>query len=537
MDSLSRFNEVYIVAQAQQQLVYRAKANLSGALQITGIFPVDRLPAGIVQITVFDKYQQPVAERLIFVNQQDYFFITDLNPASIDLRKRKKNVIQVDVPDSLSCNLSLSVTDADLNPISEGGSDIFSTLLLTSDIKGYVHNPRYYFSSDADSIARHLDLVMLTNGWRRFKWEEAINFHFPTIRYKPENFLTIEGKVYGIPKGSLINRELNGILEVKNKNKQIVTAPVAPDGTFSIPGLIFYDTAHLYYQFNNDKDKRLTSRASIELSNNLVSKRIMLSSGPGKTTTASEDSLLIQKNQQASDRFNADREFEQKIKVLATVDIKAKQKTKKQLMDEEYSSGFFRGGDDVTFIVEDDPSAVASFSVLNYLQSRVAGLDIKLGSGQPTLNWRGGIPTIFLNEVQNDVQSIQDIPMSDVAMIKVFRPPFFGAIGGGTGGAIAVYLKKGAQRNGNIKGLEFSGIEGYTNLKEFYSPDYSKADQSISQEDIRTTLYWNPFVVTDKEHRKVLLHFYNNDISKKIKVTIEGVNQQGKLTRIEKVFQ
>jgi hypothetical protein len=125
--------------------------------------------------------------------------------------------------------------------------------------------------------------------------------------------------------------------------------------------------------------------------------------------------------------------------------------------------------------------------------------------------------------------------MSDVALVKVFPPPFFGAFGGGSGGAIAIYLKKGASLN-QSKGLDFATVTGYSPVKEFYSPDYSKSDQPI-EPDYRTTLYWNPFVLTDKNHRRILLSFYNNDITKKLKVIIEGCNEDGKLTRVEKIFE
>jgi hypothetical protein len=55
--------------------------------------------------------------------------------------------------------------------------------------------------------------------------------------------------------------------------------------------------------------------------------------------------------------------------------------------------------------------------------------------------------------------------------------------------------------------------------------------------DYRNTLYWNPFVVTGKNQRQITLSFYNNDFTKKIKVIIEGCNENGKLTRVEKVFE
>ncbi len=188
---------VYVVAQMNQQILYKAKANLGKTVSIAGIIPSANLPAGIVQVTLFTPDEKPIAERITFINSSEAGFITDLNPALTDLGKRKKNVIQIDVPDTIPTNLSVAVTDADVDPVHKN-DNIFSTILLTSDIKGYVNQPEYYFSSDADSVADHLDLVMMTNGWRRFNWDKILAGQFPNLTYLPENYLAIEGQVSGL---------------------------------------------------------------------------------------------------------------------------------------------------------------------------------------------------------------------------------------------------------------------------------------------------------------------------------------------------
>ncbi|MEO6455095.1 MAG: hypothetical protein ABIN97_13530 [Ginsengibacter sp.] len=531
-DTSSRYSEVTIIGQFQQQLIYRAKARLGAGANINASIPVDSLPAGIAQITIFDKDERPLAERIVFINQQDYYFITDLNPSLINTLKREKNVIQVDVPDTLSCNLSVAVTDADLNASGENQDNIFAHLLMTSDIKGYVHNPGYYFSGEADSVVEHLDLIMMTNGWRRFKWEDLLANRWPVLKSLPEDYLAIEGKAYGIDKGLLKNKEVMGILQSKNKGSELLTSKVQDDGSFLFPSLIFYDTAQIYYQFNNDKNKELTSRASFNIKNSLLNLPMALQPQLAWMYGYNRKDSTVVKNRQISEKYFAQLSS-QKTKVLQTVVINTKQKSKKQVMDEEYTSGLFRGSDDYSFITEDDPFA-NSQTVLSYLQGKVPGLQVNL-SGTPSLSWRGGTPAIFLNESPTDLDLIQSISMNDVAMIKVFRPPFIGAIGGGAGGAIAVYYKKGASRN-DAKGLDHVTVTGYTPVKQFYSPEYPSA-QASSDPDLRTTLYWNPFVLTDKTRRRLFLTFYNNDITKKFRVIIEGCNEQGKLTRIEKVFK
>lgn len=525
---------VYVVAQMNQQLLYRAKANLGKTIIASSIIPLDNLPAGIVQVTLFTPDEKPIAERITFVNQSVSYFITDLNAALKDLGKRKKNVIQIDVPDTIATNLSVAVTDVDLDPVQQG-DNIFSNVLLTSDIKGYVHNPAYYFSSDADSVADHLDLVMMTNGWRRFNWKNVLANRWPKNFYAPDNYLAIEGQVIGLNKTLLANKEVNAVIELKNKKREFMNTPVLADGKFVFPDMLFYDTARFFYQFNNDKNKSLTSRANFEIKSNLLRGAIQIKPDSFLLLNLTKpDTATLVKNIEIYKEQLSELEL-QKVKTLKEVVITTKKKSKQEIMDEEYTSGLFSGGESKTFLPDDDPSFLSSQSVLDYLQSRVAGLQISLGA-DPTISWRGSRTALFMNELEEDVSMIQTISMSDVAMIKVFNPPFFGASGAGPGGAVAVYLKKGATGNQMSKGLDYVTIQGYSPIKEFYSPDYSKTNQWDSA-DYRKTLYWNPFVITDKTHRRIFLSFYNNDITKKIKIIIEGCNEDGKLTRVEKVLQ
>ncbi len=101
--------------------------------------------------------------------------------------------------------------------------------------------------------------------------------------------------------------------------------------------------------------------------------------------------------------------------------------------------------------------------------------------------------------------------------------------------AIAVYTRKGGDMIlAPGEGLGYSTLAGYSRYKEFYNPNYAVDD---NKPDVRTTLYWNPFVLTDKKNKTVQLQFYNNDISKKFRVIIEGVNSNGQLARVEKIIE
>jgi hypothetical protein len=105
--------------------------------------------------------------------------------------------------------------------------------------------------------------------------------------------------------------------------------------------------------------------------------------------------------------------------------------------------------------------------------------------------------------------------------------------------ALSVYTKKGSDlidRTPKESDLGMVKIAGYSPVKEFYAPDYSENKNAIGN-DSRTTLLWLPYIFTDKNNLKIPVTFYNNDFSKKIKVVVEGINDDGKLIHFEKIIE
>ncbi len=89
----------------------------------------------------------------------------------------------------------------------------------------------------------------------------------------------------------------------------------------------------------------------------------------------------------------------------------------------------------------------------------------------------------------------------------------------------------------SFKGLEHTILLGYASPKEFYSPNYLVNSSLNEAEDLRTTLFWKPYVLTDRDSKKVNVDFFNNDVTRKIRVVLEGFTEDGKLTHIEKIIQ
>lgn len=532
-EAADNLKTLYVYVQMHQQMIYKARVNLKNAASSSGNIPVGTLPSGMLQITVLDEALQPLAERIAFWNSGDHLFSSSVTVAGKNLQKRGKNILEVEVPDSVKANLSLSVTDA-LASAAPFENNIISGLLLTSDLRGYIHQPFYYFSSTADSIKEHLDLVMLTNGWRRYNWKSIAAGLIPKRKYEQENYLSVKGKVVGLlPSEMPANAELNAFIQTKDSSRQFITIPIGKDGSFSVNGLIFFDTVRVFYQFNNNK--LLNRRASVLFQPGMYNGFRRLNTSL-LTPYATASLPAVQRNSfLAAEAANIRPLLDQKIKMLEGVTVRSRTRSRSEELDKKYASGLFSSGDAVTFDFTDNQQGMGYSNIMQYLQGRVAGLQVS-PDGQ-SISWRGQNTTLFLNEMQVDASTIGSISVNDVAYIKAFRPPFFGATGGGAGGAVAIYTKKGNEGASTVgAGLEKGLITGYSPVKEFYSPDYATSSPLFEVPDVRSTLYWKPYILTDKANKKVKIEFYNNDVSRSLRIVLEGVNEDGRLTRIEKII-
>jgi hypothetical protein len=529
---------LFVIGYMNQRLVFQANVNLAGRRSASGIFPTKEVPSGILQITVFDSTYKPVAERITFVNNHDYEFDADVFIGQKNMTRRGLNQVEVSMSDSVPAHLSLAITDADLNESNSFADNIISRMLLTGDLRGKIVDPYYYFFSNADSAAIHLDLVMLTHGWRRYHWDNVLAGKVAQPRYKESNYLSLSGQVAGLQPGSFgTDLQLTGILQTSDSANTFINLPVDRKGAVFAEGLLFYDKAKLFFNFN--KKSLSFDKSMLMVDNGLhkgyrkivpdtIAKMGMVE--PAAPTIAANNKVAktaLQNRIQAALRSG----------MLENVTVTAKAKTAKDKMEEKYVSGLF-SGDARGFDLVNDPLASGYMDIFQYLQGKVAGLQISGGGSSPTLSWRGGTPVLYLNEMQADPSMISSTPVSDIAYVKVFRPGE-SMVSGGGGGVIAIYTRRGgdAQPDPNTKGLNYVQLAGYSPVKQFYSPDYAVASEKDRYDDVRTTLYWNPAIYLDRNRKRIRLQFYNNDITKRYRLIMEGMSSDGKLFHVEKEVQ
>ncbi len=527
-----------LLVHMNQVILFKVALNAKDLTVLNAKIPIEELNTGILQFSLFSSDWLPLAERILFINNRYHEFGAKIIPQLTNLNKRAKNVFDVFVTDTAATNMSVAVIDASLDqPVSS--FTIYSDLLLSSEIKGKIYNPGYYLSSDNDTVTANLDLVMLTHGWRRFDWEKLRANMGPTYPYPVEtSLMKLGGMVYGLKTQSVNDVMLNLIVQNKDSSRNILFQPVPKDGLFEGNEFVIFDTAKIFYGFNQNQN--LNDVTQVQFNNGLL-----------KPSTKKLDSLQLEKNLLWNDSIAKARmnqflqlqeEWKKKsqYKTLQEVIVRSRAKPKEDEIEKRYATGLFSGGDAMVFDLTNDPSAMGGLDIFTYLQGRVAGLIINRSGPTVTMSWRGAMPDLFIDQSMISPDFIQTMNIRDIAMVKVFRPPFFGSIGGGAGGAIAIYTKKGSDYKGDnsksSKGMLNALLAGYTRFKEFYNPQYDSGTEN-PETDIRSTLYWNPYVITNKKSPRYRIQFFNNDISKKLLVVVEGVNAEGRITRVAQYLE
>jgi len=160
--------------------------------------PLDELPTGVCDVTLFDDEAQILADRLFFVNhgeQAQNLITATISPTLTYEPYQKVEIpIQCEGIEEPTC-ISISIRDTNTEEPTYDDGNLMTSMLLSSELRGFIAHPAYYFEADDARHRRHLDLLMMVQGWRKYKWQELADTA-REMRYEPETTLTLEGCVY-----------------------------------------------------------------------------------------------------------------------------------------------------------------------------------------------------------------------------------------------------------------------------------------------------------------------------------------------------
>ncbi len=500
-------NEIVIIGQMREKIYYKSIQNLSDN---SAKFSIDKgiFPTGILQVTAFTSRLTPVAERLVFINHHDniLFNIETSNNSVYD-----KTNLTVKVKDSngnpVASNFSLAIVDGDKTIEKGFNSNIVSYLLLTSDLKGFIEDPLYYFKENSPQTNQALDILMLTHGWRRFDWTSILNNEFPEVEHHVEKGITIDGKItrefFGIP---LPNCEVT--LTVMDKYNDAFTQLSDEKGEFVFEKLIYFDSVNVKIEaFRPSGRKNLV----IELPKTTPEPVFNFIGDYDLTTISTRNNKIYRRAELA--------------KLRKEMREKEKEENERNKVNSIYGKA-----DNV--IISDEISEGYS-NILQVLQGRVPGVLVSGNSvvirGVRTI-YGSNEPLYLIDGVpMNDVSSIMSIPVSDVDRIEILKGSSASIFGSrGANGVIAIYTKRGEFMKKGV--IEFEML-GYSRPRKFYQPKFSEVDIPNDKQK-PTTLYWNPIIQTNSDgEAKVALELpaYSNGTYYLI---VEGITYDGKVGSI-----
>lgn len=470
---------------------------------------------GITHFMLIDEQGNALSERLIFVpdHKPNQWQITTDQPT---YGKREKVSLQIAAKDSegnpVEGTFSVSITDRKSIQPDSLADNILSNLLLTSDLKGYVEDPAFYFLNQDARTLRSIDYLMMTHGWRRHKMENVLRTPSLNFTNYIEKGQTISGRIMGFFGA---NVKKGPICVLAPKYNIIATTETDEKGQF-IVNTSFRDSTTFLVQARTKK-----GFAGVDILMDPPQYPVATHKAPyfNGATTFMEDYLMNTRDQYYM-------EGGMRVYNLKEVTVTAKR-------ERPSSKSIYTGGIN-TYTVEEDRLQGYGQTAFD-AASRLPSVTITNGSEIHIRNNSEPAIIVIDDIVYEDASDIlKDIQVSDMSSISLLRGADAVILGPrASGGAVVITLKDPR----NLPARPAQGIITYTPLGysesvEFYHPTYDTPEKKNAQRsDFRSTVYWNPELRLDAEG-KATIEYYTPDSTAPEDIIIEGVNKNGKVCRI-----
>ena len=154
-------------------------------------------PVGVCRVTLYDNDGMILASRSIFHGSSELSSpAITANTDSMSRQSLDKEVIEFKLTDQngnpFRDRFCLSVRDA----TDYGGGrtdDLKTNLLLSSDLRGYIHDPAWYLESNDDEHREALNLLTMIQGWERYEWNSMTGVKRFEEKHRVEENLTMNG--------------------------------------------------------------------------------------------------------------------------------------------------------------------------------------------------------------------------------------------------------------------------------------------------------------------------------------------------------
>jgi hypothetical protein len=499
---------VYMLVHSQNVLKDFRQNNLSNG-EAVFIINKNKLADGISTITIFNDEKQPVCERLYFKKPAAKLKIktnADLQqyglrkPVHISLTATDNSTLPQAADMSVSVFMIDSLQSADY-------TDILSYLLLSSELKGKIKSPEYYFTSNDKDADEAADNLMLTQGWRRFNWQDVLQNKKPYFEFIPEyEGLVVDGNISN-KFNNLPVQNINVTLTAPGENFQLSGAKSDAAGNLFFNVKKFYGTDNIIIQADSNYKVNIASSYSDKFSNQYFSSF--------KMPKEWKDQLLFRS-----------------INVQADNAYLINEKQHSYLYNAEDTSLFY-GMPDKQYYLDDYTRFITMEEVM---REYVAEVHVRKESEQ--FHFRAAdFPTKTFFET-DPLILLDGLPVTDASRIIAFDPLKIKRIdivarkyyhGNMFANGIVSYATYQGDLadfplNANEVVIKFDGLQ---REREFYSPQYDTEDKINNHlPDVRNVLYWLPTLKTNTDG-KANFNFYTSDIPGKFACVIQGITPAG----------
>lgn len=546
-------DSVFIKASCRGVPYYFIEGQLKQGDLITAM-PKEALPEGIIMFTMMDQHKNPIAERLFFNEHEKDRLQIQLAADKDGYKPREKTTMDIQVFDkenrAVRSNLSiLALNRPQMGSIQDLRHNILTYFLLGSELKGTIEDPGYYFDADNAQRSYDLEALMLTQGWRRYKYR---NTTAPQYNYRPEAGLNVSGKVAAALSANRIRQGIDLKMLTFGTASSFYSQTTDSLGKFDFQLDDEYgDMMKILIQSSNKAGKKKTYNIAL---NQRKTPDIQFDQLKSIEKLDRIQYALAEKHQ---DRNKVDEIYESTYGVtqLKEVVVEGQKLTpQRKIVQETY------GEADVVIpgneIQEKEKKwSYGLYSILLFNYSKEITIEqfpdgfmlAHINGGGTTLVVIDGIPVpdfsyaLIPSIPPSEIKSVELIKYADNFLklyMKVFPDfdirnlPKFGSV-------IAVYTHAGKGLSGAVKpkGLLRTTIPIFSVQKEFYAPKYDTPEQRMSKRpDLRALVHWDPELEVDATGHTTT-SFYNADNQAEIQVVVEAISENGEIGYQELIYE
>lgn len=481
----------------------------------------DQLGDGISQFTVFSSKGKPVCERLYFTYPRRPMQIgIDDNQGEYATRSYVHLNVKPAIGggQGIGADMSVSVYKLDeLHPLS--GSDIRSGLLLNSDIRGAVESPSYYFDNDPAATAPVMDLLMLTQGWRRFRWNDVLEHTAPRIRYAPEaSGHIVSGRVTSGITGKPLG-DVEVYLSAPGFNTSVRSSISDSAGRLKFDFKAVPGTSELIAMPGPNSDTTARIEIATPFSDEFSSRRL-----PPFRLPAKNEALLrsLSVGVQAQNAYYGSR-----LKHFL------------QYASDTLSSTFAAAN--ATYYLDDYTRFTTMEEVL---REYVTMINVQKPKGKFTVTVINDFPVPGSDLAKKEFFHTQPLMLVDAVPVfntdrlmgfdplKIRKLEVFNRLYD-LGDSYATGIMNFTTYKGDYAGLELDpralviDYEGTARDREFYSPVYTPGQDPGHMPDFRTLLYWSHDIPVNQKG-EYAISFYTSDVKGRYAAVVQGLTADGR---------